>query len=491
MSATTIVQDLLKEMQAESAKTVSQKENAIGVVRSGDKIVLPTDMSYKDAHKWLICQEEAEESTVRVLSSIECFPLDGVIALSRAMREVYGFTDIRDKGFWGQDVAPTFVEVPTATGYESAPLGMIKPPKWEGGYLKAEINGAKILIAGEVKRKFEKETQDIIHKTKQLLLDKSIYRGHAVHMDLSWYNGSRPFDLMNDSPKFMKISDTKLILNAVLRFELESSIFMLIEHTKVCMEHGIAIKHGALLKGTFGTGKTLTAKVIAKKCQDNGWTFIYLKSADQLASGLRIAKMYAPACVFVEDIDTVVNERDDGMNELLNILDGVDTKDAPIITVLTTNKPEDIEPSFLRAGRIDSIIHFAEPDAETAMEFVRSFSGAYLKAGEDLKHTGELLSGLVPAFICEAVNKAKRYTIHRTGASDITGLMLANDLELAAQSVSDHYSHLKPKEFTPEQILAKQLEAVNTHGLKDTIKETIAESGFDEGLMDAIKDHVN
>jgi transitional endoplasmic reticulum ATPase len=347
---------------------------------------------------------------------------------------------------------------------------MIKPPKWEGGFLEANIKGAQIVISGEVKRKFEKETQEIIAKTKELLHTRSIYRGQAVHMDLSWYDGSRRFDVMNDSPKFMKISESKLILNAVVKFELETSIFMLIEHTKACEAHGIAIKHGALLKGTFGTGKTMTAKVIAKKCVDNGWTFIYLKQANQLASGLKMAKMYSPAVVFVEDIDTVVNNRDESMNELLNVLDGVDTKDSKIITVLTTNKPEEIEPSFLRAGRIDSIIHFSEPDAATAMEFVRTFSGEFLKDDEDLSKVGEILQGLVPAFICEAVNKAKRYTIHRTGNSDITGQMTAQDLELAAQSVKDHYAHLKPKEFTPEQILAQQVKAVNRYGIEDELE---------------------
>lgn len=470
MSDMTMLEQLLKEVQLEASKPKAPiRETTVGVIRHGDKIVLPDGMPYKEAHKWLFRQEEAEEAKIKVVSNIDCFPLDGVIALSRAFRDIYGFTDIRAEDMWGSDCPPTFVQVQTAAGFETAPLGMIKPPKWEGGYLEANIKGAQIIIMGEVKRKFEKEAQAIITRTKEFLRDHSIYRGQAVHMDLSWVNGSRPFDVMKDSPTFMKVADARLILNKQVRFELETSIFMLIEHTKACQAHNISIKHGALFKGTFGTGKTLTAKVLAKKCQDNGWTFIYLKAADQLSSGLKIAKMYAPAVVFVEDIDTVVSNRNTGMNELLNILDGIDTKDSQIITVLTTNKPEDIEPSFLRAGRIDSIIHFSEPDAETAIEFIKTFSGEFLRDGEDLTKAGKTLDGLVPAFICEAVNKAKRYTIHRTGNSDITGQMLAGDLELAAQSVKDHYAHLKPKEFTAEEILAKHLEAVNRHGIENEL----------------------
>jgi len=440
----------------------------VPVIHQGDKILLPEGMTYKDAKVWIDRQEKAEMTVVKIHSTIECYPLDGLIALSRAFREIYGFTDLQNfkEGLFGRESAPpVFIEVATPTGIESAPYGQMMPPKWEGGWLRAEFSSAAIVINGEVRRMFEREVQTVIERTKELLRAKSIYRGQAIQVDLEWLLEDEGFDPVSDAPKFMELSNTNLILNKITKFELETSIFMLIEHTEECRKNGIPIKHGALLKGTFGVGKTMTAKCIAKKSVDNGWTFIYLKRANQLAEGLRLAKMYAPAVIFAEDIDTVVSERDEDMNDLLNTIDGVDTKDAPIITILTTNKPDDIEPSFLRAGRIDSVITFAAPEADTAMEFVRVYGGENLKQGEDLTKVGEALAGLVPAFICEAVSKAKRYAIHRTGSANIIGKVTADDLLLAAQSVAKHVQLLNTRPETPDEKLLGHINALREYNL--------------------------
>ncbi len=434
---------------------------AVPVLRSGKKIIIPEGMGYDEAHIWLQRQEEAEEKTVNVVAKVECFPLDGVVALSRAFREIYGFTDLRGaQSFFGER-PPTVVDVPTGVNEtEAAPLGRIQPPKWDGGYLEANIDGPSVVINGVVKRKFEEEARAIIAKTKTLLVERSIYRGKAVHMDLSWYDGSRPFDVFADSPRFMQTSETRLILNPTTRFELETSIFMLIENTEACRANKIPLKHGALLMGTFGTGKTMTAKALAYKCEQNDWTFIYLKRAQDLANGLRVAKMYAPAVVFVEDIDTVVNDRDETMNDLLNTLDGVDTKNSPIITVLTTNKPEEIEPSFMRAGRIDSLIRFGLPEPDTAIQFIQLYAGENLDPQADLAAAGAKMAGLVPAFITEAVSKAKRYAIQRTGNPDITGQVNTEDLALAAASVQDHIKWQRPKAKSKYEVVVEALQLV-------------------------------
>jgi hypothetical protein len=469
MSATTsgpsaaeiaVITKMLANVAAISA-TEKMGGSTIEVERKGSKIILPNGMGYKEAHIWLHRAEEAEQKTVEVSGRFDCFPLDGIIALSRAMTEVYGYTDIRQEGFWGESVPPTIIDVPTGVRTtEAAPLGKIMPPKWEGGFLEANIVGASVVVAGNVKRKFEEEARAIIAKTRDYLANSSIYRGKAFHLDLEWYDGRRKFDVYKDSPKFMETSPTNLILNPTTRFELETSIFTLIENSQICRDNGISLKHGALLAGTFGTGKTMTAKALAYMCEKNNWTFIYLKRPDQLANGLRVAKMYAPAVIFVEDIDVVVADRDEQMNDLLNTLDGVDTKNSPIITVLTTNLPEKIEPSFLRAGRIDSIIRFGLPEKDTAIEFIKLYAGKNLDPEADLAAAGEQMAGLVPAFITEAVAKAKRYAMHRLKTSDITSKVNGEDLRLAAQSVKEHMKWQNPKVCSPHERVVQQLQSV-------------------------------
>src|SRR4029077_1351830 len=175
----------------------------------------------------------------------------------------------------------------------------------------------------------------------------------------------------------------------------------------------------------------------------HGWTFIYLRRAVDLAEGLRLGQLYSPAVVFVEDVDTVVKgDRDESVNDLLNTLDGVDTKSHPIITILTTNHPELIQPAFIRAGRIDTVIRFEPPDEQACRTFIKLFTTddegrSLLAPDQDLTETVKALGGRWPAFICEAVAKAKRFAIYREG-NDIVGKMLAADITLAAESIRAH-----------------------------------------------------
>ena len=88
---------------------------------------------------------------------------------------------------------------------------------------------------------------------------------------------------------------------------------------------------------------------------------------DVLKDALRAAAMYAPAVIFAEDIDKAMEgERSTQMNDILNTLDGIDTKNNPVITILTSNHLENINKAFLRAGRIDSLIQMGPLDAEQA-----------------------------------------------------------------------------------------------------------------------------
>jgi ATP-dependent 26S proteasome regulatory subunit len=163
-------------------------------------------------------------------------------------------------------------------------------------------------------------------------------------------------------------------------------------------------------------------------------------------------------------IDLVVTgERDEALNNILNTIDGIDTKTKPIVTILTTNHPEKISRGFLRAGRIDTIIHMGAPDAKTAERFVHLYATvngkSLLEDGIDLTPVGMELGGSPPSFIAEAVQKAKRNAIHRHGA-EIAGHVSQNDLIMAARALKDHMNmaelHVEPT--TSEKFMGAALE---------------------------------
>lgn len=162
--------------------------------------------------------------------------------------------------------------------------------------------------------------------------------------------------------------------------------------------------------------KTLLAFKTAREAVQNNWTFIYLKDPKALAETLRMIKVIDRSCngviVFVEDIDQVTKgDRDEALQDILNTLDGGDTKNMNVITLFTTNHIELINPTFLRGKRVGSIITMDCLDAETAERFIReSFkeSEGYV-LDDDITEVCSYIAehNIAPAFMAEIVEATK------------------------------------------------------------------------------------
>jgi transitional endoplasmic reticulum ATPase len=167
------------------------------------------------------------------------------------------------------------------------------------------------------------------------------------------------------------------------------------------------------------------------------------------------------ALVFVEDIDQVTRgNRDAAMQDILNTLDGGDTKDMNVITLFTTNHIDLIEPTFLRGKRIGTIISMSYLDAKTAERFIReSFKIGCYTISDDLTEVCKYIeqSNIAPAFMAEIVEKVKSIMI------------LEDQCEVKAEyiqfSVASYLrqvslSHTKNMSSTPEQRFAQALKEV-------------------------------
>ena len=98
------------------------------------------------------------------------------------------------------------------------------------------------------------------------------------------------------------------------------------------------------------------------------------------------------------------------MQDILNTLDGGDTKDMNVITLFTTNHLDIIEPTFLRGKRIGSIISMGCLDAATAEEFIReSFKIGCYTIDSDLTEVCQFIeaNNIAPAFMAEIIEKVK------------------------------------------------------------------------------------
>jgi transitional endoplasmic reticulum ATPase len=181
-----------------------------------------------------------------------------------------------------------------------------------------------------------------------------------------------------------------------------------------CREYGVPLKRGILMEGPYGTGKTLAAYVAAAAAVASGATFIYLERADELEEAIRLAHQYGRVVIFSEDIDRVVTgERSIEMDDILNVIDGIDSKNTEVMVVLTTNHVENINRAMLRPGRLDAVISVRPPDAAAAAKLVKLYGRGLIDEKADLTEVGEMLKGNIPAVIREVVERSKMSRISR------------------------------------------------------------------------------
>jgi transitional endoplasmic reticulum ATPase len=271
-----------------------------------------------------------------------------------------------------------------------------------------------------------------------------------------------------------KVKIEELVYSADIMEQVETNLFTPILQTELCRKHGIPLKRQILLEGPYGTGKTMAANVTAKHAEANSWTFIYLDRVQSLDEAVIFARQYAPAVVFSEDIDRVMTGgRSIKVDDILNNVDGVDSKNSEVICVLTTNHVEKIEKAMLRPGRFDAVINVLPPDAAAAQKLMVQYGRGLLDTA-DLGEAGAELDGQIPAVIREAVERAKLYAIRRTApGTDVT--LTGSDVAAAARAMKYHMDLLKEKKEEPKssaQIIGEALEETVTNVVKGNFKNT-------------------
>ncbi len=425
------------------------------------RIVLPDGMTPRSAIEYLERKEREDEQDVTPHHSIPCFPLDGAVNFQRALREVYGWTEaVPTPGWWGSN-PPVMVGVPVSpTETIQVPWGRIVIPGISG-FLSTGLEGdpsPAFVVSGKVKNKHSKQVLDIVNLTRKYITEKSIYKGRAIRLNFDWKRASPPhFHPLQHAPKFMDLAGvrpTDLIFNSDVQQVIKDGLFTPITQSAACRKLGVPLKRGVLLEGKFGVGKTLTANVTALLASQNGWTFIYLDSIEDLARGLAAASQYSPAVLFVEDVDRVMRgERSITMDSILNILDGVDTKKVEVITVMTTNDIEVINPALLRPGRIDMAISINPPDANAAVRLVKHYSNGMLAPDTNFEKLGLALEGNIPATIREVLDRSKLSAIARLAdegvdviEEGIEGRVREDDVINCHKAMEMHNRLLQPKQ---------------------------------------------
>jgi transitional endoplasmic reticulum ATPase len=440
------VQREIDEMANQKGKTLDEAAEPIinaEIVKTGDKLIVPEGVSLRQAKALIERRMSYEEEEVSLSESFDVFPWDGAHAFDKVLTAVYGWTPAEaQKSFWG-DIPPKMIAIDTGPRTKAmVPWGNFSLPNVEG-ILHTDVarkDGRLVFqLSAEVKRVSQQVVEKLFAQVRDYLKTGSIYRGKAIRMRFLDDDGDV---LQMPEPKFMDTDDidpSQLVYSRTVQASIDTNLFTPIQRVRELKANGIPVKRGVLLGGAYGCGKTLAARAASKYAVDTGVTFLYVTRADELSHAISFARQYQdPACViFCEDIDRVMNgERSVAMDDILNIVDGIDSKASNLIVVLTTNNLDGIHPAMLRPGRLDSVIEVKAPDAEAVEKLLRYYGGNAIGADEDLSGVAAILDGEIPAVVAEVVQRAKLSQLRLNPPGVAVTRLTAEALEDAAQTMT-------------------------------------------------------
>jgi len=426
------------------------------VIFQGNKFILPAHTTLDESINFLSQRRDDEENDVSWNREFPYRPFDGARATKLAIEEFAGFALGQTLySFFGRQL-PTFITVATGPGpndREDVPWGAMKIPGLRGVTLHlgegrdAEL-GSVFRINAEGPRKWRHHVSGLFDLIEKNLRTNSIYRGKAID------GGEQFIDVSVVDP-------SDVVYTESVQRRLEGDVWSFIRHENLLEKLGHGGKFAVLFDGPYGTGKSLAALLTAQIAVEHGWTFLMCRPGkDNLVQTLELARMYQPAVVFGEDIDTMAGPGSGNQIERhLDMLDGIKTKGLKLVAVFTTNHAEDIHQGMLRPGRIGAVIRIGAMDRDGVEKLGKRVIGEALMEDTDWDAVWTHVDGYMPAFVREVFDRSVRYAI--TLNNGVLGQIGTEAICLAADSLRDQHELMSgAKEEVRSTDLASALERV-------------------------------
>ena len=215
--------------------------------------------------------------------------------------------------------------------------------------------------------------------------------------------------------------------------------------------------NGILFYGPPGTGKTLLAMALAREAEavffhvrvTNVVTKWYADSFDVLQEVFAQVKESGRCVLFLDEIDAFIFDRAapeelrhasrrlvNSVGEQLDDIGG----SGDILAVASTNRPDAVDPTLIRAGRLDQLIEVPLPETEGKREIVKiHMSKAEAMAGRKLFSDLDLDSVLArtvkmnSADLAEIVQKSLEEKVRQEGSGAQPGPVTTDDMQRAIE----------------------------------------------------------
>jgi transitional endoplasmic reticulum ATPase len=407
---------------------------------------MPTDLLIQRLEKEL----EGESEKIQINRSIECYPLDGAVALMQVTQKYCGWATTETQKSKFGDNPPQMITVPI--GHRETlqvPWGQVFIPGVDGVLvMRAHESKPKFMITANVPRRDADDIHFLLDKTEECIRTRSIYTGQAIKVDFSHLTDPDGYDIVDSAPRFLDVDflATQMpIFDKAKQDALAIKMWGWIENPELIRGQGESAKRGALFYGEPGCGKTLLCNEAAVKGVAAGYTVILCPRADWFVHALRFGITYEPCMI----------------DEMLNTLDGVEFKNRDIVAIMTSNNISKITQAMKRPGRVDCLMHIGPPGPDATLQLLRKRCGKLLAHvnDEELEPIASMMAGQIPAVIDEVIKTAKMAARIRTGSKKFDALTI-EDLEKAHHAMLDHASQLVVEEPDERSDLQKGLDNI-------------------------------
>src|SRR5829696_1581043 len=274
---------------------------------------------------------------------------------------------------------------------------------------------------------------------RRLMQEHDVYRGQVLTVKVDAHTGASSMIFL-ERPE---VDPDDLVLPEGVLDKVERHVLGPTKHRETLLAGGRHLSRGLLLWGPPGTGKTLTVRYLASGLQDATVVILSGGTLGYVGAFAGLAKRLAPSLVVLEDVELVAQERVFGpfgsspvLFELMNEMDGMG-EDADVAWVLTTNRPDALEPALAaRPGRIDLAVELPLPAADSRRRLLALYS-----RGLDLKLKDEQAvvartEGVPASFVKELLRKAA-LAAAEAGRTSVTDVDVAGVLdELLAETAA-------------------------------------------------------
>jgi hypothetical protein len=373
-----------------------------------------------------------------------------LVGVTGFQHSVFGLAELLTADpFRGMHVGPGNV---ARTNLPSGPDGQVRPCVECGLYLvsEGEHRSALLFRASNVHGQ-PTTTVQLVHTSpgraaaiaaelRDLVVEHNVYRGQVLSFGTEVFGHGQAILNFHRRPE---TTAADLIMDPGVLEQIRRQVVVVAQHSEQLLAAGQHLKRGLLLYGPPGVGKTHTVRYLTSSLPDTTVIELTGNALHMVEQACSVARTLAPTMIVIEDVDLIAEDR--GMHpgqhpllfQLLNEMDGL-AEDADVLFVLTTNRPDLLEPALAaRPGRVDQAVELTLPDRAARQQLFALYRARLDVDTSRLDTVLDRTDGVTASFIKELLRRAALLAAEAGGESSGTLHVSADQLDAALVELLD------------------------------------------------------